>query len=278
MSVRLDRLRSLIDREIPIAPVHDVFGVRLVEVDTGRAVARMPTRLLTEQVDPRCGGPLWVLADCALGVSISSTLPQDRGLTTLRLAMHLVASWWPSSGWVTCVGGVDDVDAEDGTSRGEVRDSEGRLLATFDTRCAVIPAPEQWLHETPRPASDGNRGDGQLDVELTVEPGTVAMRARTDSRLGNARGAVQGGVLGLLADRILMPLLTQPDAEAERTPLRHDVEVYYLRGAGMNADLTGTAEQVHGGRRLRTARAAVLDPRGRPAITATGLAYPAATA
>ncbi|WP_156935175.1 PaaI family thioesterase [Pseudonocardia spinosispora] len=277
MSVRLDRLRSLIDREIPIAPVHDVFQVRLVGVGAGRAVARMPARSLTEQADTRCGGPLWVLADCALGVSISSTLPEDRGITTLRLAMHQVASWWPGSGWVTCVGTVDDVDAEDGTSRGEVRDSEDRLLATFDTRCAVIPAPEHWLHRTPEPAPDGSDSDGQLDVELTVEAAAVSMRARTGSRLGNARGAVQGGVMGLLVDRMLMPLLDQPDAAGERTPLRHDVEVHYLRGAGMNADLTGTAEQVHGGRRLRTARAEILDPRGRPAITATGLAYPAAS-
>lgn len=272
MSVRLRRLQSIIDDQLPLAPVHDAFDIRLTSVRPGRCAARMPATLLHGQRDPRSAGPLLVLADAVLGVAISSTLPEDRGVTTLRLSMRTSASRWPESGWLTASAAAADVDHESGTSRGEVRDQDGGLLAAFDTRCASIPSPEHWLHTdlvAPGQRTD-RRPAGDLDLELDAGSDQMTLRARTGSELGNARGAVQGGVLALLADLLLVPLLDRRDGPGG--PLRHDVDVHYLRGVGPGG-VTGRGERVHPGRRLSTARAELSDATGRPVITATGLAY-----
>jgi uncharacterized protein (TIGR00369 family) len=278
VSPRLDRLRSLISREQPLAPVHDAFDIRLTEVSAGRCAARMPAELLVTQRDPRSAGPLFVLADGVLGVAISSTLPEDRGVTTLGLSMRTHASWWPSSGWLTATAGADDVDDEAGTSRGEIRDADARLLATFDTRCAVIDAPELWLSGDLERVDPAEAADAtQRRLELGIDADTVTLTAPTGPGLGNARGALQGGVLALFADLLLMPLLDRRPERTEHSeepaaPLRHDLSLHYLRAAAAGT-IRGRAERVHPGRRLSTARAELHDATGRLLVTATGLGY-----
>ena len=273
VTVRLRRLQSIIDRGLPLSPVHDEFDVQLLLVEAGRCTAGMPAELVIGQQDPRSAGPLLVLADAVLGIALSSVLPETLGISTLRLGIRLLASRWPISGRVTATARADDIDDESGTSHGWVRDDDGRLLATFDTRCAVLRAPEEWLHRFPDAGVERGEEEhpaGELNLELVADQDQVTMRAQAGPELGNVRSAVQGGALAWYADRLLVPLLDRGDQQPR--PLSHDLDVHFLRGVSFGG-LTGSAQRVHPGRRLRTARAEILDTDQRVMITATGLSY-----
>jgi uncharacterized protein (TIGR00369 family) len=272
VSPRLEVLESIIADGLALTPVQRTFAVRLTGAEHGRCVAEMPAALLGDPDEGGGAGALLVQADAVLGIAISSTLPVHLGVTTLSLDLRLVARHWPAEGEVRAEAGAVAVDDRTGVSSGEARAADGTLLATFGTRCAVIEAPEHWLHR--RRGSGHARGSTpaapvRLDARVSAGAERAELRAEPGPESANARGALLGGVLAMLADRVLVPLLGSPGGPE---PVPHDLQVHYLRGT-RPGPVSGDAEPVHPGRRLRTANAVLRDGDGRTLLTATGLAY-----
>jgi acyl-coenzyme A thioesterase PaaI-like protein len=245
----------------PLAPVHAATHSRLHEIEPGRCVASIPGVV----DDPDLG--LWVLADFVTGLAVTGTIGVGERITTLRLTLQLLAPaasgpLHATSELVTAAG--DDV----ALSHAVITDAAGRTVARGTARNAVLrDAAGDTFDDTP----------GTFTAEpRTASSGLLAVRedgedllARPDRASVNSAEVVQGGVLAALAGRALQRALgPRPD----------EVTATFLRATAPDADVRAAAVVEHAGRRLRSGRVTLTDVRGKPVLTASGLAYAAGTA
>src|SRR5690606_13789555 len=80
----IDFLRTIIAGDIPAPPIAHLLGMRLVEVEEGRAVFTVePGEHLYNPIGTVHGGVACTLLDSALGCAVQSTLDAGVGYTTI---------------------------------------------------------------------------------------------------------------------------------------------------------------------------------------------------
>jgi uncharacterized protein (TIGR00369 family) len=124
----LESLRAIVAGELPGPPVAQLLGMRLVEVDEGRAVFELDTdRRFWNPMGTVHGGILCDLADAALGVCWASTLAEGETFTTVELKINFLRL--VREGSVRAVGTVTKRGRHIGMTECEVTDEGGRLVA-----------------------------------------------------------------------------------------------------------------------------------------------------
>jgi uncharacterized protein (TIGR00369 family) len=124
----LESLRAIAAGELPGPPVAQLLGMRLVEVDEGRAVFELDTdRRFWNPMGTVHGGILCDLADAALGVCWASTLAEGETFTTVELKINFLRL--VREGSVRAVGTVTKRGRHIGMTECEVTDEGGRLVA-----------------------------------------------------------------------------------------------------------------------------------------------------
>jgi uncharacterized protein (TIGR00369 family) len=136
----LEFLRAIRDGELPTAPIQDLMGFQLVEVEEGRVAFRsMPGEQHYNPIGVVHGGFSATLLDSAMGASVHSTLPLGSAYTTLEIKFNLVRAITADAGSVLAEGSVVHRGSRVATAEGRVvRESDGKLLAHGTSTCLVL--------------------------------------------------------------------------------------------------------------------------------------------
>jgi uncharacterized protein (TIGR00369 family) len=124
----LENLQAIVAGDKPGPPVAQLLGMRLVEVEDGRAVFELETDdRFWNPMGTVHGGILCDLADAALGVCWASTLGEGETFTTVELKINFLRPI--REGSLKAVGTVTKRGRHIGMTECEVIDEEGRLVA-----------------------------------------------------------------------------------------------------------------------------------------------------
>ena len=135
----LDFLRAIAAGELPAPPIGELFEFDLLEVEKGRVVfAGTPDRRFYNPIGSVHGGYAATLLDSCMGCAVHSTLDPGIGYTTLEFKVQLVRPMSDQTGVVRAEGVVLHSGRRMATANGELRDSEGRLLAHGSTTCIIL--------------------------------------------------------------------------------------------------------------------------------------------
>ena len=118
----------MVDGEKPGPPVAQLLGMRLVDVEDGRAVFELDTdRRFWNPMGTVHGGILCDLADAALGVCWASTLAEGETFTTVELKINFLRPI--REGRIEAIGTVTKRGRHIGMTECQVIDEKGRLVA-----------------------------------------------------------------------------------------------------------------------------------------------------
>lgn len=134
----LDTLRRVAGGELPPGPMHELMGIRLVEVSDGRAVfAATPAEFHYNPGGYVHGGFPATILDSAMGCAVYSTLPRGTNYTTVELKVNYLRPITAATGPVRAIGTVLHRGRRTALADGRLEDADGRLLAFATTTCLL---------------------------------------------------------------------------------------------------------------------------------------------
>lgn len=138
----LDFLRAMIDGRLPGPPIGATLGMRLEEVEHGRAVFSLePGEEHYNPIGSVHGGIYATLLDSAAGCAVQTTLPQGMAYTSLDLTVKFLRPITVDTGKVRAVGTVLNGGRRTALAQAELYDGTDRLLAHATSSCLLFPAP-----------------------------------------------------------------------------------------------------------------------------------------
>jgi uncharacterized protein (TIGR00369 family) len=103
----LDYMRAIMTGELPTAPMADLMGFGLVEVEEGRVVFDcIPAEYHYNPIGSVHGGLACTLFDSAMGCAVHTMLPVGVGYTTLELKVNLLRAITIETGCLLCEGAL----------------------------------------------------------------------------------------------------------------------------------------------------------------------------
>ncbi|HWE90522.1 MAG TPA: PaaI family thioesterase [Pseudonocardiaceae bacterium] len=134
----LDHLRAIADGELPPPPIALLMGLRLVSAEKGRvAFACEPDESVYNPIGLVHGGLVCTMLDSVVGCAVQSLLPADTGYTSIEIKVNYLrpvhaGSELLATGWVTKPG------RRVSFAEGDVRDAEGKVVATASSTCLIM--------------------------------------------------------------------------------------------------------------------------------------------
>ncbi|MEP6916918.1 MAG: PaaI family thioesterase [Acidobacteriota bacterium] len=142
----LEFFQKLVSGELPHPPMLELLGLRMTEVDLGRAVfTAVAEERFYNGTGVAHGGFAAALLDSALGCAINSTMPPGKRFTTLELKINLTRPLQREAGALRCEAHVVHLGGRVATSEGRITDRNGKLYAHGTTTCIVVEAPRGVL-------------------------------------------------------------------------------------------------------------------------------------
>lgn len=136
----LDYLRRIVAGEIASVPIGDTLGFRPVEVASGRIViAGTPDLRSYNLIGTVHGGWTASILDSAMALATLSSLDEHHLFTTLDIKINYVRGMTAETGEVRAEGRVVNAGRRVILSEAQLVDGGGRLLATGQSTCLVIP-------------------------------------------------------------------------------------------------------------------------------------------
>jgi uncharacterized protein (TIGR00369 family) len=133
----LELLQAQARGEVPPPPIADTVGMRLVEIEPGRALFELEAE--QRHANPMGtvhGGILCDLADAAMGCAYASLLEEGETFTTLELKINFLRPFW--TGHLTASGTVASSGRTVGLTECEIRDEHDRLIAKATSTCMTL--------------------------------------------------------------------------------------------------------------------------------------------
>ena len=136
----MEVLQAIIDGELPPPPIAELLGMKLVEVNAGRAVfAVEPAEWMYNPIGSVHGGIGATLLDSCMGCAIHSTLPAGVGYTTSDLQIRYSRGMTVETGRVIAEGTVVHGGRRLATAEGRLTvEATGKLIAHATTGCILI--------------------------------------------------------------------------------------------------------------------------------------------
>jgi len=136
----LDFLTELAAGRLPAAPIAELMGFTLVEVESGRVVfAGEPGEQHYNPIGVVHGGLAMTLLDSALGCAVHSTLPAGSRYTTLETKVNFVRPVTAASGRLLCEGRVVHRGGTVATAEGRLTlEANGKLMAHGVSTCLIV--------------------------------------------------------------------------------------------------------------------------------------------
>ncbi|PYX87710.1 MAG: PaaI family thioesterase [Acidobacteria bacterium] len=137
MAKMIDRIRSAVRGEVPPAPVSELIGLKLTEIEPGRAVIHLEATVRhSNPMGTLHGGILCDIADAAMGIAYASTLDEDESFTTLELKINFLKPVWNSK--LVATGRVVKRGKTVGMTECDVVDEKGSLVARSSSTCMTL--------------------------------------------------------------------------------------------------------------------------------------------
>jgi uncharacterized protein (TIGR00369 family) len=135
----LEFLQRVRDGTLPPAPIQELIGMKLVEVEPGRAVWELsPAEQHYNPIGVAHAGIASTLLDSAMACAVHSTLPLGRGYTTLEFKVNLVRGVTVKTGVVRAIGRVVHAGKSTATAEARLEDASGTLYAHASTTCILL--------------------------------------------------------------------------------------------------------------------------------------------
>jgi len=136
----LELVRAMMTGELPPPPIAEVLGIRLVEVEEGRAVFEgEPGEQHYNIIGTVHAGYTTTLLDSAMGCALTTTLDAGVGWTTLELKANFTRPITVATGTVRCTGTIVHPGRRVATTVARLEDARGRLLAHATSTLLVLP-------------------------------------------------------------------------------------------------------------------------------------------
>jgi uncharacterized protein (TIGR00369 family) len=136
----VDYLRAILKGEIPGAPIAAHLDMGFVSVEPGDVVfTAVPDESHYNPIGSVHGGFYATLLDSVCGCAVHSTLPAGQAYTSLEIKVSFLRPITVDTGPVTAHGWVTKPGSRAAFAEGDIRDADGRLLATASSACAVFP-------------------------------------------------------------------------------------------------------------------------------------------
>jgi uncharacterized protein (TIGR00369 family) len=137
MSTMLENARKMIAGELPPPPLGTLIGLRLIDIEPGRA--RFEIDADERHHNPMGtlhGGILCDIADSAMGMAYASTLGDDESFTTLELKINFLRPI--IRGRLIAEGTIVQQGRTAGMTECSVTDENGRLIAKATSTCLTL--------------------------------------------------------------------------------------------------------------------------------------------
>lgn len=135
----LEFFQKAIAGEVPFAPIGELLGFAIVEVENGRVVfAATPAEYHFNPIGTVHGGFAATLLDSATACAVHTTLPLGQGYTTLELKVNYVRPITLQTGLMRCIGQVIHPGRRVATSEARLVDVQGKLYAHATSTCLVF--------------------------------------------------------------------------------------------------------------------------------------------
>ena len=135
----IDFLRAIRDGRLPGAPIAELLGFKLVEVEPGHAVFEcVPGERHYNPIGVVHGGLAMTLLDSAMGCCVQSAMPPGSGYTTLEAKTNLVRPITMATGKLRAIGKLIHAGKRVATAEGRLEDEAGKLYAHATTTCIVL--------------------------------------------------------------------------------------------------------------------------------------------
>jgi len=134
----IELMQAMVRGEIPPPPAGRLIGMRLVDIEPGRAVFELPVDL-EKHANPMGtvhGGILVDVADAAMGCAYGATLEDGETFTTLELKINYLKPVW--GGTLTAVGTLLKGGRTIGLTDCHVTDEGGSLVAHATSTCMTL--------------------------------------------------------------------------------------------------------------------------------------------
>jgi uncharacterized protein (TIGR00369 family) len=134
-----ERLLAIQRGELAPPPAAVLLGMEIEDVQRGRTVFSLLADELHENpMGTMHGGVIAALVDTAMGCAVSSSLPPDRGFTTLELKTNYLRPITQATGRILAVGWVVHAGSRVALTEARVTDSEGTLYAHATSTCLIV--------------------------------------------------------------------------------------------------------------------------------------------
>jgi len=135
----IEFLRAIRDGKLPPAPIAELIGFRLAEVEPGHAVFECtPGARHYNPIGVVHGGLAMTLLDSTMGCAVQSRLPAGTGYTTLEAKTNLVRAITAETGVLRAIGKVLHLGKSIATAEGRLEDAQGKLYAHASTTCIIL--------------------------------------------------------------------------------------------------------------------------------------------
>ena len=135
----LELLKGIAERRFPGAPIMQLIGFRLTEVENARAVFECtPAFKHYNPLGTVHGGYAATLLDSCMACAVHTTLPKGVGYATLEFKVSHIRPITADTGRVRAEGRVINSGRRVATAEGRLTDAGGRLLAHATTTCLVF--------------------------------------------------------------------------------------------------------------------------------------------
>ena len=135
----IEFLRAIRDGRLPAAPIAELLGFQLVEVEPGHAVFEVvPGEHHYNPIGVVHGGLAMTLLDSAMGCAVQSQIPAGGAYTTLEAKTNLVRAITSETGKLRAIGKLVHLGKRVGTAEGRLEDAAGKLYAHATTTCIVL--------------------------------------------------------------------------------------------------------------------------------------------
>jgi uncharacterized protein (TIGR00369 family) len=135
----LELMQMMAAGDLPLPPIAQTLGFRLVEAERGRAVFEcVPAEYHYNPIGIVHAGLAMTLMDSALGLAFVTTLDEPAGWTTLEVKANFTRAMTVDTGLVRCTGTIVHPGRRVATTEARVEDSQGRLCAHATSTILVL--------------------------------------------------------------------------------------------------------------------------------------------
>jgi uncharacterized protein (TIGR00369 family) len=135
----LDYLRAMMDGSIPPPPIASHINLEMLDATPGVAImAATPDDSHYNPIGSVHGGFFATLLDSVCGCAVQTTLPAGTGYTSLDLTVSFLRGITTDTGRVIATGRVTKPGSRAAFVEADIKDADGRLLATATSTCLVF--------------------------------------------------------------------------------------------------------------------------------------------